>query len=82
MEWDRFLLPQGTSQALKARLSQQVDLDWGNSPHHLTDIMANQIPAKIFSGLSLLCVGSDMVSQVRATGKRVSTPKLAVSFLS
>lgn len=46
------------------RLAQQVDLDWGNSPEHLADIMRNPAPAKIFGHLdSVLCVGPDMVPQ-------------------
>jgi len=63
------MLPQGYSDTLKARPSQQVDMDWGNSIHQLKDIMSNCVPCKLFSGLSILCVGPDMVPT--AKGKRV-----------
>ncbi|KAK2466851.1 hypothetical protein APHAL10511_001109 [Amanita phalloides] len=67
-EWSAYMLPQGYSDRLSARISQQVDVDWGNSVHQLTDIMDNAVPAKIFSNQSILCVGTDMVPQPR--GKR------------
>lgn len=63
------MLPQGYSDRLSARISQQVDVDWGNSVHQLTDIMDNAVPAKLFSDQSILCVGADMVPQPK--GKRV-----------
>lgn len=63
------MLPQGYSDRLSARISQQVDVDWGNSVHQLTDIMDNAVPAKVFSDQSILCVGADMVPQPK--GKRV-----------
>ncbi|KAG5647234.1 hypothetical protein DXG03_000769 [Asterophora parasitica] len=59
--WMAHLLPQGYSQALDGRASQQVDVDWGNSIHHLSDIMANKIPCKLFKGKTILCVGSQLV---------------------
>jgi hypothetical protein len=68
-EWTAYMLPQGYSDRLSARISQQVDVDWGNSVHQLTDIMDNAVPAKVFSNQSILCVGPDMVPQPK--GKRV-----------
>ncbi|KAF9535266.1 hypothetical protein CPB83DRAFT_779065 [Crepidotus variabilis] len=59
--WLSHLLPQGYSPQLGARPSQQVDYDWGNSVHHLTHIMKNSIPCKLFDGKHILCVGPDMV---------------------
>ncbi len=44
---------------LGARVSQAVDLDWCNSPHHLTEIMENPVPAKVFSGKHILCLSPD-----------------------
>ncbi|KAF8746093.1 hypothetical protein AX14_000154 [Amanita brunnescens Koide BX004] len=69
-EWTAYMLPQGYSDRLSARISQQVDVDWGNSVHQLTDIMDNAVPAKIFSDQSILCVGADMVPQPK--GKRLA----------
>ncbi|KAF8636637.1 hypothetical protein AX17_003445 [Amanita inopinata Kibby_2008] len=69
-EWTTYMLPQGYSDTLGARISQQVDVDWGNSVHQLTDIMDNAVPAKVFHNQSILCVGSDMVPQPK--GKRLA----------
>ncbi|GLB34876.1 putative ubiquitin modification-dependent histone binding [Lyophyllum shimeji] len=60
-DWQAYMLPQGYSEALGARASQQVDVDWGNSVHQLNDIMDNRVPCKIFDGKSILCVGPEMV---------------------
>ena len=42
-------------------MSQMVDIDWGTSDHHLTDVAANKVPSKVFAELSILCVSSDYV---------------------
>lgn len=55
-DWQQYLLPAGTSETLNARVSQMVDLDWGNSLEHLEDIAGNQVPFKLFDGKSVLCV--------------------------
>ncbi|KAH0827185.1 hypothetical protein J3R83DRAFT_4878 [Lanmaoa asiatica] len=60
-DWQPFLLPAGYSDALGARISQLVDLDWGNCTEHLTDIMASRVPIKLFSQKTVLCVGADLV---------------------
>lgn len=65
-EWTAYMLPQGYSDRLSARISQQVDVDWGNSVHQLTDIMDNTVPAKPLNHCSILCVGSDMVPQPKS----------------
>jgi hypothetical protein len=44
-------------------------MDWGNSHHHLTKIMSNMVPSKLFAQKTILCVGRDMVPQPK--GKRV-----------
>ncbi|KAF5373665.1 hypothetical protein D9758_000621 [Tetrapyrgos nigripes] len=49
-EWNRYLLTQGYSDHLHARISQSVDLDWGNSVSHLEEIMDNPVPPKLFAG--------------------------------
>ncbi|TDL21567.1 hypothetical protein BD410DRAFT_724157 [Rickenella mellea] len=59
--WDAFLLPAGFSEALHARISQVVDLDWGSSLEHLTDIMSNAVPHKLLSGKNVLCLGTDLL---------------------
>ncbi|KAF8623562.1 hypothetical protein AX15_006332 [Amanita polypyramis BW_CC] len=68
-EWAAYMLPQGYSDTLSARISQQVDVDWGNSVHQLTDVMGNAVPAKVFSNKSILCIGLDMVPQPK--GKKL-----------
>ena len=59
VDWRRYLLPAGT--ALRARVSQLVDLDWGIADEHVTEIMANRLPAKPFEGMTILCYGQDFV---------------------
>jgi hypothetical protein len=65
------MLPQGFSPILKARPSQQVDIDWGNSIHQLKDIMSNTVASKLFDHKTILCVGPEMVSQPK--GRRVGS---------
>jgi len=60
-EWTPHMLPQGYSEPLGARASQQVDFDWGNSVHHLKQIMENKVACKLFNKKSILCVGSEIV---------------------
>ncbi|PPQ93283.1 hypothetical protein CVT25_015281 [Psilocybe cyanescens] len=67
-DWLGYLLPQGFSPALKARISQQIDIDWGNSFYQLKDIMSNAVACKLFADKSILCVGPEMVCQPK--GKR------------
>jgi hypothetical protein len=54
-------------------------MDWGNSYHHLTKIMTNMVPCKVFAQKTILCVGRDMVPHSK--GKRVSAFAV-VEFLS
>ncbi|KAH7889377.1 hypothetical protein F5I97DRAFT_1800278 [Phlebopus sp. FC_14] len=60
-DWQPFLLSAGYSDALGARISQLVDLDWGNCIEYLTDIMFNRVASKPFAQKSFLCVGPDLV---------------------
>ncbi|KAG6332536.1 hypothetical protein ID866_6555, partial [Astraeus odoratus] len=60
-DWQPFLLPAGYSDALGARISQLVDLDWGNCTEYLQDILSNKVAPKLFSNKTFLCVGSDFV---------------------
>ncbi|KAH0583784.1 hypothetical protein H2248_009387 [Termitomyces sp. 'cryptogamus'] len=62
--WLAYMLGQGFSEMLSTQISQQVDINWGTSVHHLTDIMENRVPCKLFSGKSILCVG-DVVPKMR-----------------
>lgn len=61
--WNRYLLPQGHSSLLQMRVSQQVDLDWGNSILQLDKILESPLPLKLYKGSSVLCVGKDMLPQ-------------------
>ncbi|KAL4067936.1 hypothetical protein J3A83DRAFT_4359790 [Scleroderma citrinum] len=60
-DWQPFLLPAGYSETLGARISQLVDLDWGNCSEYLQDILSNQVAPKLFSNKTFLCVGADFV---------------------
>ena len=74
-----YMLPQGFSPILKARPSQQVDIDWGNSIHQLKDIMSNTVASKLFDHKTILCVGLEMVSQPK--GRRVGAKIILVVWL-
>ena len=59
--WSSFLLPAGLSESLGARISQMVDLEWGDSPLHLQELMNNAVAAKILKDARVLCVGTDLL---------------------
>jgi hypothetical protein len=82
-----YMLPQGFSEHLNARVSQLVDLDWGNSIHHLTDIMSNQVASKLFADQSVLCFSVDFVPLPKgkkviqnSTCRAIRSPSLSLSF--
>lgn len=60
-DWQAFLLPAGYSDVLGARISQLVDLDWGNCSEYLHDISSNRAAPKIFSKKTFLCIGAEFV---------------------
>ncbi|KAL5489753.1 hypothetical protein ACEPAI_4585 [Sanghuangporus weigelae] len=60
VSWSRFLLAAGHSEPLGAPVSQMVDLDWGSSAEHMTEIMENPVPLKVLNGTSVLCVGPEL----------------------
>ncbi|KAF9246332.1 hypothetical protein BU15DRAFT_39988 [Melanogaster broomeanus] len=60
-DWQPFLLSAGYSDSLGARISQVVDLDWGNCIEHLTDIVANRVALKLFGQQTVLCIGAEFV---------------------
>ncbi|KAI0636978.1 hypothetical protein C8Q77DRAFT_1269626 [Trametes polyzona] len=68
-DWQPHLLPAGFSEHLNTRVSQLVDLDWGNSPQHLKEITENLVAAKVFSEMNILCVSSSFVPN-RRRGKK------------
>lgn len=70
-DWQPFLLPAGYSDTLGARISQLVDLDWGNCTEHLTDIMESEVPIKLFSQKTVLCVGAELVPLPPHRAKKV-----------
>ncbi|KAL5511089.1 hypothetical protein ACEPAH_4304 [Sanghuangporus vaninii] len=63
VSWSRFLLAAGHSEPLGAPVSQMVDLDWGSSAEHMTEIMENPVPLKVLYGTSVLCVGPELFPQ-------------------
>lgn len=70
-DWQPFLLSAGYSDTLGARISQLVDLDWGNCTEHLTDIMDSEVPIKLFSQKTVLCVGAELVPLPPNRAKKV-----------
>ena len=73
LDWQPYLLPAGFSDHSNARVSQLVDLDWGNSKQHLTEITANLVPPKVFERRSILCISPQFVP-CRQKGKKVCGP--------
>ena len=69
-EWPSYLLPAGYSDSLGARVSQLVDLDWGTTIDHLTEIMSNSVASKLFSEKSVLVLGPEYFPPP-AKGKKV-----------
>ncbi|KAL7283385.1 hypothetical protein ACG7TL_002815 [Trametes sanguinea] len=69
LDWQPYLLPAGFSEHLETRVSQLIDVDWGNSKHHLTAIAESRVPPKVFSGKSIICVSPDFVPG-RQRGKK------------
>jgi len=69
-DWSQFLLPAGFCDPLNARVSQMVDLDWGNSTEHLSDIMSNLVASKLFADQSILCVAPEFVPLPAKTLRR------------
>ncbi|TCD63620.1 hypothetical protein EIP91_005171 [Steccherinum ochraceum] len=71
--WPKHLLPAGFCSQLHVRLSQMVDLDWGNEDRHLERIMENPAPpTKLFAGQNILYVSSDYIPQVKRSRKTKS----------
>ncbi|KAI0688628.1 hypothetical protein BC835DRAFT_1284298 [Cytidiella melzeri] len=62
-QWQSYLLPTGTSERLHARISQLVDLNWGDCLEHLQHIMDNPVAIKIFANMNILCVSPDFVPE-------------------
>ena len=77
-DWQQYLLPAGLCESLDARVSQLVDLDWGNSSEHLREITENKVPSKVFAGMRILCVSPDYVPVPKA--RRVSLSRVHVGL--
>ncbi|EIW60358.1 uncharacterized protein TRAVEDRAFT_165083 [Trametes versicolor FP-101664 SS1] len=73
VDWQPYLLPAGFSEHLNTRVSQLVDLDWGNSIEHLRGINENLVAAKVFSDMAILCVNKLFVT-CRGKNKKESNP--------
>ncbi|KAH9043147.1 hypothetical protein EDB85DRAFT_916951 [Lactarius pseudohatsudake] len=58
-DWPSYLLSAGYSDTLGARVTQMVDIDWGTTLDHLTGIMSNKVPTKLFSKMSVLVLGQE-----------------------
>ncbi|OCH92215.1 hypothetical protein OBBRIDRAFT_727222 [Obba rivulosa] len=72
-DWQAYLLPAGFCDPLNARVSQLVDLDWGNSVEHLTEIMSNLVPSKLFADQSILCLSPEFMPAPPKASRKVST---------
>ncbi len=52
-------------------MSQMVDVDWGTSDHHLTDVAANKVASKVFSDMTILCISIDFVPSKKSKKVRM-----------
>ncbi|KZT28445.1 hypothetical protein NEOLEDRAFT_1154372 [Neolentinus lepideus HHB14362 ss-1] len=74
LDWPAYLLPAGYSESIQARISQMVDLDWGNSIDYVEDIMNNPVATKLFGNKSILCLSDKFVPiQAHVTKKKTIT---------
>ncbi|KAJ3842493.1 hypothetical protein F5878DRAFT_576789 [Lentinula raphanica] len=63
-DWRHYLLPKGyDTPTSNVMLSQFLNLDWGSTPEHLTNIMDNPYAHKLFAGMNVLCVGDDYIPE-------------------
>ncbi|KAL4253141.1 hypothetical protein ABKN59_004146 [Abortiporus biennis] len=76
-DWRPYLLPAGFCESLHARVSQMVDLDWGNSPAHLGEIGGNKVPSKVFKDQTILCISQDFVPLPKISRKGTSDAEKA-----
>ncbi|KZT70132.1 hypothetical protein DAEQUDRAFT_668140 [Daedalea quercina L-15889] len=65
-DWQQYLLPAGSCEYLNARVSQFVDLDWGNSSEHLHAITENKVASKVFTVKRILCISPEYVPVAKA----------------
>lgn len=75
-DWQPFILPAGYCDTLNARVTQLLDLNWGNSIEYLTEIMSNPVAPKIFAGKSVLCVAPEWVPVASKAVRRVGGSSL------
>ncbi|KAJ6547654.1 hypothetical protein B0H19DRAFT_954102, partial [Mycena capillaripes] len=59
-DWMTYLLPSGYSDCYACRVSQFVNVEWGDSPHDIPDIKKNPVAFKAFSGKKILCVSNSI----------------------
>lgn len=70
LDWRPYLLPQGRPTVLESVTpSQQIDLNWGERPEHLFDIMENPVASRLLEGQSVLCSGPDMTPRGKDVDK-------------
>ena len=68
--WQPHLLAAGFNVQLHYRMSQLVNLDWGEEDRHLERIMYSVAPVKVFSDKNILVISPDFMPQVKG-GRKV-----------
>lgn len=62
ISWSNYLLPQGICESLKVRVSQRIDLSWGDNPRHLRQLWSNNpFRTTLFQNRSILLIGSNFI---------------------
>jgi len=63
LDWMMHLLPTGFSDFLNCRVSQFVNVDWGDGADDLKDLMNNSVAHKVFKGKKIMCVSPEVLAK-------------------
>ncbi|KAJ7046880.1 hypothetical protein C8F04DRAFT_1062013 [Mycena alexandri] len=72
-DWTMYLLPSGFSDVYQSRVSQFVNMDWGEGSEDMKEIINNPVAHKAFKGNKILCVSRDVLN---ASGKNSTIPPI------
>ncbi|KAJ7774929.1 hypothetical protein B0H16DRAFT_80035 [Mycena metata] len=72
-DWTMYLLPSGFSDVHQCRVSQFVNMDWGEGSEDMKEILNNPVAHKAFKDNKILCVSRDVLN---ASGKNAAIPPI------
>ncbi|KAI0035935.1 hypothetical protein K488DRAFT_42135 [Vararia minispora EC-137] len=73
--WREILLPAGSSSTLSGKMSQHVDLEWGEKEAHMSSACTDESKAmRVFKDMSILLIGADYLPETKSgRGRRASS---------